>query len=513
MHVLTHERAKYCTRLQFPVLKYRKSRTFPSRDRTSLAKETKRLKIFGLHRLDRRSDRLTINLMAIVLPVLSSIITARVGFLRHTPFALHVLCIIFVAMVGGFAPAMVAVLFSIVSSYYLVIDASGMHEPFFITALRCSVLAIIGIFVAVVNRSRHRALSALQDRTAELILSQQGSRCASWRFDPRDKVRWQRGGYEVFGIPFDAVEALPSAIELMHPDDQADVRSAIDEAVRTNGPIHVQYRVMFPNGEVHWNEGRGAPIAPGVAIWRGVTFDVSERKLAENALLRSEKLAAMGRLASTVAHEINNPLEAVTNLLYLARTSLSHTDDSQAYLASAEAELGRLADITRLTLGFVRNSASSRNVDPSSTIDEVLSIFRHRFELKRIQVARSCQGGLLIHIAPHELRQILTNIISNAADALPDSGAVLTIKVRQENNTAVIQIEDNGHGISEADIRRIFEPFFSTKPDVGTGIGLWVTRELVEKSGGTISVRSGDFPGGMKTSFRLAFPLAQDQSS
>jgi signal transduction histidine kinase len=471
------------------------------------------LKIFGLHRLDSRSDRLTINLLAVVLPVLSSIITARIRFLHHTPFALHVLCIIFVAMIGGLWPAVIAVVFSIVSSYYLVIDASGFSEPFWVTALRCSVLMVIGIFVAVMNSSRRRALNALKDRTAELILSQQGSRCASWRFDPRDKLRWQRGGYEVFGIPFDELEALPSPIDLMHPEDQAGVRSAIDEAIRTNGPIHVQYRVLFPNGDVHWNEGRGAPIAPGIAIWRGVTFDVSERKLAENALLRSEKLAAMGRLASTVAHEINNPLEAVTNLLYLARTSLSHTDDSQAYLASAEAELARLADITRLTLGFVRNNATSRNIDPSATIDEVLSIFRHRFELKRIQVARSCQGGLLIHIAPHELRQVLTNIISNAADALPDSGATLSIKVRQENTSAIIQIEDNGHGISEADILRIFEPFFSTKPDVGTGIGLWVTRELVEKSGGTISVRSGDLPGGMKTSFRVEFPLATAQNS
>jgi len=470
------------------------------------------LKIFGLHRLDRRSDRLTIHLLAIVLPVLSSIITARVHFLRHTPFALHVLCVIFVAMVGGLWPAMVAALFSIVSSYYLVLNAAGFEEPFLITAMRCSVLVIIGIFVAVVNRGRRHALSALQDRTEELILSQQSSRSASWRFDPRDKIRWQRGGYEVFGIPFDQVEAMASPTDLIHPEDRAAVRAALDEAIRTNGPIHVQYRVQFPNGDVHWNEGRGVPIAPGVAIWRGVTFDVSERKLAENALLRSEKLAAMGRLASTVAHEINNPLEAVTNLLYLARTSLSHNDDSQAYLASAEAELARLADITRLTLGFVRNSASSSNVDPSTTIDEVLSIFRHRFELKRIQVARACQGGLLVHIAPHELRQIITNIISNAADALPTTGAVLSIKLRQENNSAIIQIEDNGVGINDADIRRIFEPFFSTKPDVGTGIGLWVTRELVEKSGGTISVRSGDLPGGMKTSFRVEFPLAPQET-
>jgi PAS domain S-box-containing protein len=462
----------------------------------------------GFHRRARPSDRLTVSVLAVVLPVLSSVITARVGFLHQTPFALHVLCVVFIAMIGGIGPVLTAVIFSILSSYYLLIGTHGHQEPFWVTGLRCGVLMIIGIFVSVMNSSRRRALAALQERTDELVRAQQGSRCASWRFDPRDKFRWQRGGFEVFGISFNDLEGLPSPFTLIHADDQPRVRAAVAEMIATNGPLHVEYRVIFPGGELHWSEARGAPVAPGIAIWRGITFDISERKLAENALLRSEKLAAMGRLASTVAHEINNPLEAVTNLLYLARTDLSQSEDSQAYLASAEAELARLADITRLTLGFVRNNSVCRDVDPAGTIDEVLSIFRHRFELKHIHVDRSYNTGIYIHIAPHELRQIVTNIISNAADALPDTGAIVTIRVTEENGEAVIEIADNGHGIGEADIRRIFEPFFSTKQDVGTGIGLWVTRELVEKNGGSVAVHSGGLPGGMKTSFSIRFPIA-----
>jgi PAS domain S-box-containing protein len=370
------------------------------------------------------------------------------------------------------------------------------------------VLLLIGMFVSTMNRGRRRALTALEERTEELILSQQGSHCASWRYDTRDKMRWQRGGFEVFGVSFDELEKLESPIELIHPDDQEDVRSAIAEMIATRGPLHVEYRVIFPSGEVHWNEARGMPVAGKHPIWRGVTFDITDRKLSENALLRSEKLAAMGRLASTVAHEINNPLEAVTNLLYLARTDAELSEESQSYLATAEAELARLADITRLTLGFVRNSSNARNIDPANTIDEVLSIFRHRFEMKNIQVERRYEKGLAIHIPSHELRQIFTNLISNSADALAENSAVLSIRMGREGKAAVVTIEDNGSGISDADMQRIFEPFFSTKQDVGTGIGLWVTRELVEKNGGEISVHSGDLDGGMKTSFRIEFPLA-----
>jgi signal transduction histidine kinase len=138
----------------------------------------------------------------------------------------------------------------------------------------------------------------------------------------------------------------------------------------------------------------------------------------------------------------------------------------------------------------------------------VLAIFRHRFETKNIRVERSYETGLAIYIPVHEFRQIVTNIISNAADALPERGAIVSINVRQHGERALLIIEDNGTGISEENLRRIFEPFFSTKQDVGTGIGLWVTRELVEKNGGSISVQSGQLADGMSTSFQIEFPLA-----
>src|SRR6202046_1213236 len=356
----------------------------------------------------RRVTGVAVWLLAVVLPLLSSVITAHVAFLHKVPFALHVLCVVFIAMVGGVGPAVTAVFFSILSNFYLVRSAEDAPEQLWITSLRCLVLVLIGVFVSMMNRGRLRALAAVEERTEALMLSQQASRCASWSYDTRDKMRWQRGGFEIFGISFDALEKLDSPVELIYPEDQAGVRRAIAKAIATRSPLHAEYRVMFPNGQLHWNEMRGTPVSGNLPIGRGVTFDITERKLAEHALLRSEKLAAMGRLASTVAHEINNPLEAVTNLLYLARTDAELGSASQTYLATAEAELARLSDITRLTLGFVRNTSNPRNLDPAETVDEVLSIFRHRFEMKNIRVVRGYEAGLAIHMAPHELRQIVS---------------------------------------------------------------------------------------------------------
>jgi signal transduction histidine kinase len=227
----------------------------------------------------------------------------------------------------------------------------------------------------------------------------------------------------------------------------------------------------------------------------------------------------MGRLASTVAHEINNPLESVTNLLYLARAEENLPEPARTYLSTAESELGRLSNITRLTLGFVRTSGRVGDTLIATIVDEVLSIFEHRIAAKRIKVQRHYEHDVNVHIAPHELRQIATNLIANAIDAVSNANACISVHICNEDHKATLLIDDNGSGIDSAHLARIFEPFFSTKEEVGTGIGLWVTRELVEKNGGHISVESCNdpanckLPTGVTTRFRVEFPLAPPQVS
>jgi signal transduction histidine kinase len=235
---------------------------------------------------------------------------------------------------------------------------------------------------------------------------------------------------------------------------------------------------------------------------------IAERKIAEAAVLRSEKLAAMGRLASTIAHEINNPLEAVTNLIYLARGEANTSEAASTYLEIAEKELARLAHITRLTLGFVRNTAVQANVDLATAMEEVLFILHHRLQNSAVRIDRHFEPGVAITIAPHELRQVVTNLLSNAVDATGVSGSVIAVSIRSHDGKAILLVEDDGDGIPAANLQRIFEPFFSTKPEVGTGIGLWVTREIVLKSGGVITAESGDLAGGISTRFSVEFPLA-----
>ena len=277
----------------------------------------------------------------------------------------------------------------------------------------------------------------------------------------------------------------------------------------TPGPIVFDFRTVWPEGETHWLEMRGTRTGHDPCCWRGVTIDITERHVAETALLRAEKLAAMGRLASTIAHEINNPLEAVTNLLYLSLMDDALTPATRAYLANAETELARLGNITRLTLGFVRESSQSSSVDLASVVDDVVAIFSHRSEVKTARVERLYTPGIRIAIAQPELRQIVTNLVANAADALSGVPAPhLRLQVDIQTGNAVLLVADNGVGIRPDDAHRIFEPFFTTKGDVGTGIGLWVTRELVEKNGGSIRIESGQLPDGLSTCFRIEFPLA-----
>jgi signal transduction histidine kinase len=222
-------------------------------------------------------------------------------------------------------------------------------------------------------------------------------------------------------------------------------------------------------------------------------FDQQAR--AEEALRKSEKLAVAGRLATTIAHEINNPLEAVTNLLYLVRTSDS-LQEIRSYVLLAEQELKRVSEISTQTLKFYRQPTAPSNTSVPEVLDSVLALYNRRLISSGIEVRQHYEAVKPLKALSGELRQLFANLIINSADAMP-SGGTLFVRVRQAFEQSKsrrqglrITIADTGTGIPSNVRKKVFEPFVTTKEAHGTGLGLWVSAQIVAKHGGTIKMKS-----------------------
>jgi signal transduction histidine kinase len=237
-------------------------------------------------------------------------------------------------------------------------------------------------------------------------------------------------------------------------------------------------------------------------------IEAAGRRRAEEALRRSEKLAASGRLAASIAHEINNPLEAISNAIYLARSC--PPEEIATYLKIADEELARVAQITKQTLNFYRETATPGVVKLSSLLDDLLILFKRKLEAKNLSVKKQYRDELEIWGLEGELRQAFANQIANAVYAMPRNGC-LTIRIRRSKSWCngqcpgtAVSLVDNGSGISEESLPKIFDPFFTTKQDVGNGLGLWITHDIVTRHGGYIHVRSkahSDSSGSIFTTF------------
>jgi PAS domain S-box-containing protein len=240
--------------------------------------------------------------------------------------------------------------------------------------------------------------------------------------------------------------------------------------------------------------------------------DISARKEAEQALRRTEKLAATGRLAATIAHEINNPLEGVTNLLYMARRDLKPGNKIRRYLEMADQELERVAHLAKQTLGFYRDSTLPHTFNIGEAIQDVLAIYSKRGLSRNITFEKQIDPNIQAFGFPGEFRQVISNLVVNAVDAMADTGGYMYIRCRKvihrnRPDRARIIVADTGPGIPIDGRSRIFEAFYTTKKHTGTGLGLWLSRSIIEKYGGTIRLwsRTGSPPTG--TAFVVDFPL------
>jgi PAS domain S-box-containing protein len=271
---------------------------------------------------------------------------------------------------------------------------------------------------------------------------------------------------------------------------------------------------------IRHRDGRMIPIEDSAAPIRGVGgetigvvlvfHDVTAERNSQEVLRKTEKLAAAARLSATVAHEINNPLEAVTNILFLTMMSPDISPAVREHLTLAEHELERVAHITRQTLGFYRDSGLPENVDLGAVVESVLKLYSNKIEARHIEVDYKSDNCPSTWGAPGELKQVVSNLLSNAIDAVSLGGKIAvycTTRDTPEGPSAELVVEDSGPGVSPQHAARIFDPFFTTKKDVGTGLGLWVTHEIVTRHGGTILLRTDGSTSGLSgASFVVLFP-------
>ncbi len=284
------------------------------------------------------------------------------------------------------------------------------------------------------------------------------------------------------------------------------------------------HTVSLPKGvKLKTRDGRLTPIddssAPilddqnrllGVVV---IFRDISLRKMGEDALRKSDKLATAGLLAATIAHEINNPLAAVTNLLFILKLDPHISESTRVNLDLMDRELSRVTLIAKQALGLHRNSVQPRSIDMRELLDELLVLYQGRLQSKKIKLAKKYDTATSITGFEGDLKQVFSNLISNAIDAMSENG-MLTLQIEDSRCGKLpgiqVGVGDDGVGFSADAMEKAFEPFYTTK-ETGSGLGLWVVKQIVEEHGGSLNIKSQTGPSERGSCFTVCLPLVMHE--
>lgn len=327
-------------------------------------------------------------------------------------------------------------------------------------------------------------------------------------------TNWNTGAERMYGYrPQEIVGRHISMLTV--PGDEEDVERIMQRLRRGEHILHYETRRMRKDGEILQVALTISPIrnAAGKIIGAStIARDITEIKRAEQTLRMTEKLAATGRLAASIAHEINNPMASVTNLMYLLQHHPTLDEGARQYVSLAQEELDRITHIVRQMLGFYRESDAPVPVSIKDVVDNVLVLYARKLRNAHIEVERRYSYEGTVRAFPGEVRQVFSNLLVNAIEAVGQRGKIV-VRVQSARNWSYpdregvrVIVADNGPGISAQNRRRVFEPFFTTKGERGTGLGLWVSEGIVRKHGGAIRVRSSDRPGRHGTCFSVFLP-------
>ena len=362
------------------------------------------------------------------------------------------------------------------------------------------------VFAQDISESKERE-TELRTVLERLAAAHQAAQMGTWEWNIRTgESYWSEEIPRIHAIPAEQFDGkLTTWMKTVHPEDLAVVRSRIRDALKNKKEYYAEFRVVGRNAGTRWVCSHGRVLADSQgkpARMVGITTDITQRRLEGEALRRSEQLAAAGRLAATIAHEIYNPLSAVTNLLYLMRD-----DRNPEYLSMAEREVARISGIVKQTLSFYKASLKPIPVNPADLLDGVIAAFHTTIGARGVNVETQYRCRQEISAFPNELSQVFGNLIANALDAM-NRGGTLRLRTMTYQHALRVTIADNGDGISREDVSKVFQPFFTANKEGGTGLGLWLAKEIIEKHGGVIRVRSNTGSRRHGTVFTIRLPLA-----
>jgi PAS domain S-box-containing protein len=378
-------------------------------------------------------------------------------------------------------------------AYHTQIYAVGVLQMFL------AVLSLSGLCLAAVVAERTNVQEALV-RERELRRAQDQYRLiiettndGVWTIGADYRTTFvNRRMAEMLGYsPEEMLGRLP--FDFLFPADVAQKRADLERRQRGSGREVHYNRYRRKDGSEMWAILSTAPLFSESGERTGafaMLSDVTLLRKTEEALRCNEKLITAGRLAATISHEVNNPLEAVVNLLYLLKSE-PMSAKAKDYLDLADKEIMRVSAITRRSLGFFHDSSEWMEFCVADVLEDTLLFYEHRLAAHSIRVVRDFNDRGMVKASRSELQQVFAHLLSNALDAM-NGGGVLTLRISnvsdRTSSTVQFSVEDTGPGIAAGFLNRIFEPFFTTKPSTGTGLGLWVAMEIVHKHGGTISV-------------------------
>ena len=368
---------------------------------------------------------------------------------------------------------------------------------------------------------RERAAELSRENEGRVQLALEGANVGLWEWDiETSQSKWSSGFYRLHGLSAGGPSNYAVWRSAVHPEDIERVEAALADSLKDGSPFAAEYRVILPNNELRWLTCQANPVVEGGTPRRmiGYAGDVTRRKLADLALLETEKLAVAGRLSASIAHEVVNPLEAAMNLIYLAETT-EDAPERQQYLQDSVQQLLRVAQITKQTLKFSRTRDSVLLCSGTELLHNVLDLLLPKFRLGKIDYHEQIQSDAEFLCSAGEMQQILTNILNNAAEAMPPGGGRISVRVRQSQRWGRqsepglrFTIGDNGSGMPKHVRERLREPFFTTKEGTGTGLGMWIVSELIERHRGTLTIRSSNQPERHGTVMSIFIPFTSERT-